>query len=88
MTFNLGDIKNNNEGVYGLQRAFKMAGVEYLLVSLWSVDDFTTQKMMRLFYSNLKTGLSIEESYKSMVENIKKQYPDEPFKWASFVLIK
>jgi CHAT domain-containing protein len=84
----LGDIKNNNEGVYGLQRAFKMAGVEYLLVSLWSVDDFTTQKMMRLFYSNLKTGLSIEESYKSMVENIKKQYPDEPFKWASFVLIK
>ncbi len=84
----LGDIKNNNEGVYGLQRAFKMAGVEYLLVSLWSVDDFTTQKMMRLFYTNLKTGLSIEESYKSMVENIKKQYPDEPFKWASFVLIK
>ena len=69
----LGDIKNNNEGVYGLQRAFKMAGVEYLLVSLWSVDDFTTQKMMRLFYTNLKTGLSIEESYKSMVENIKKQ---------------
>lgn len=84
----LGDIKNNNEGVYGLQRAFKMAGVEYLLVSLWSVDDFTTQKMMRLFYTNLKTGMSIEESYKSMVENIKNQYPDEPFKWASFVLIK
>jgi CHAT domain-containing protein len=84
----LGDIKENNEGIYGLQRAFKMAGVEYLLVSLWSIDDYTTQKMMKIFYTNLKEGMNIEEAYKSMVKNIKDQYPDEPFKWASFVLLR
>ena len=30
----------------------------------------------------------LEEAYKSMVKNVKDQYPDEPFKWASFVLLR
>ena len=44
----LGDI-NGNEGVYGLQRAFKIAGVKYLIMSLWQVPD----KETALFYGNL-----------------------------------
>jgi CHAT domain-containing protein len=41
----LGDIKGS-EGVYGLQRAFKMAGVDYLLVSLWQAPDQETAEFM------------------------------------------
>jgi CHAT domain-containing protein len=84
----LGDIKSNSEGVYGLQRAFKMAGVEYLLVSLWDIEDDTTQKMMQLFYGKLKDGKTIEEAYNYMVATTRSNYPNEPAKWASFVLMR
>jgi CHAT domain-containing protein len=84
----LGDIKSNSEGVYGLQRAFKMAGVEYLLVSLWDIEDGTTQKMMQLFYGKLKEGKTIEEAYNYMVANTRSKFPNEPSKWASFVLMR
>lgn len=84
----LGDIKSNSEGVYGLQRAFKMAGVEYLLVSLWDIEDDTTQKMMQLFYGKLKDGKTIEEAYNYMVATTRSKYPNEPAKWASFVLMR
>lgn len=46
----LGDI--TGDGVFGLQRGFKKAGANSILMSLWKVDDEATCKLMTEFYSN------------------------------------
>jgi CHAT domain-containing protein len=51
----LGDLRGP-EGVFGLPRAFRMAGVKKTLLSLWPVNDVRTQQLMTLFYINLKAG--------------------------------
>jgi tetratricopeptide (TPR) repeat protein/CHAT domain-containing protein len=83
----LGDIKRS-EGVYGLQRAFKMAGVEYIIVTLWQVLDKETSEFMILFYQNLLTQKSIPLAFNATQNEMKNRYRDEPYKWAGFVLIK
>ena len=50
----LGEI--TGEGVFGLQRGFKKAGANSLLMSLWPVDDASTQLLMVQFYKNLVSG--------------------------------
>jgi CHAT domain-containing protein/Tfp pilus assembly protein PilF len=82
----LGDIKGS-EGVYGLQRAFKVAGVEYLMMSLWSVPDIATVEFMESFYGNLKTGSDIQSAFHSTQTEMKQKYKD-PYYWAAFVLLR
>lgn len=83
----LGDFKDN-EGVIGLQRGLKMAGVNYLLLSLWKVDDTVTEEFMVEFYKNLiYEKYVIETAFYKTQKKIKSKYTD-PYFWASFVLIK
>ena len=86
----LGDVKGN-EGVYGLQRAFKMAGVEYLLLSLWEVPDIQTQELMSFFYKNWFSGMDITDAFKTAQNDLKTKYAGiegSAFAWAAFVLIR
>lgn len=83
----LGEIQGS-EGVYGLQRAFKAAGAEYLLMSLWKVPDKETSEFMEAFYTELFKSNSIYDSYISAQNQMKEKYKDSPYKWAAFVLLR
>src|SRR5215218_457306 len=81
----LGDLQGN-EGVIGLQRAFKMAGVKQLILSLWRVPDKETTELMTLFYRNWLNGQSIREALRTAQLKMKEKYP--PYYWAAFVVVE
>ena len=81
----LGDI-NNNEGVYGLQRAFKIAGVKEMLITLWQVPDEETRQLMNLFYENVFRGDSYFNALRKAQIKMKGQNLN-PAIWAGFELI-
>ncbi len=74
------------DGIFGLQRAFKKAGVTSILMSLWSINDRATSEYMELFYNFLTSGLSKQESYRRTVSEMRNRYQDANY-WASFVLL-
>ncbi|MCK6695632.1 MAG: CHAT domain-containing protein [Thermoanaerobaculia bacterium] len=83
----LGQIEGN-EGVYGLQRAFKIAGAKYLLMSLWKVPDGPTQELMQAFYEQwLDQGKSIPDAFRAAQAQLRAKYPN-PLFWAGFVLVE
>jgi CHAT domain-containing protein len=83
----LGDIEGN-EGVMGLQRGFRMAGVNNLVVSLWPVLDEETAEFMTLFYKNLMNSSDMRSAFNATQKAMHEKYGDEPYKWAGFVLIE
>lgn len=80
--------KLGNDGVFGLQRGFKNAGVKSLLVSLNEVADEATADMMIGFYRNLLNGdrLTKSQALNKARAAIRQKYPDDNT-WASFILI-
>ncbi len=84
----LGDLVGN-EGVYGLQRAFKIAGARYLIMSLWQVPDFQTQVFMTAFYKHWLEGkMAVPEAFRATQAELRGKYSGEAFKWAGFVLVE
>ena len=79
-------FSQSSEGVYGLQRAFKLAGVNQILMSLWDVDDRATSLLMTEFYSHLLKGESADKALKESKNKVRLQYPSPEY-WGSFVLL-
>ena len=83
----LGKIEGS-EGTFGLKRGFKLAGVEQMIVSLWSVPDKETMELMTLFYSDLTETLNPVTSFEKAQKEMRNRYPTDPEKWAGFVLVR
>jgi Flp pilus assembly protein TadD len=81
----LGDLAIG-EGVYGLQRAFMVAGAKTLIMSLFKVPDEPTQKLMVNFYKKwLATG-NKRESFIQAKKELRNEYKD-PKNWGAFIMI-
>lgn len=65
----LGDI--SGEGVFGLQRAFKMAGVQTILMALWKVDDEATRILMTAFYRHMNEGETKREAFRHAQQEVR-----------------
>lgn len=74
------------EGVLGLQRAFKKAGAQTIVMSLWKVPDESTSILMTQFYKNLMTGIERHQALKDAMNYVKTLFPD-PYYWAGFIML-
>lgn len=82
--------KLSDDGVIGLQRGFKKAGANSLLMSLWKVDDDATSLLMSEFYRNWTSGTSKYDSFEKAKETVRSKKDrgwDNPYFWASFILL-
>lgn len=81
----LGDVKNG-DGVYGLRRAFVLAGSESQMISLWSVSDIGTRELMVEYYTRLKAGEGRSEALRNVqLKMLKNPRRNAPYYWASFI---
>jgi CHAT domain-containing protein len=80
----LGEV--TGEGVFGLQRGFKKAGAQTIIMSLWEVDDYATRLSMTEFFKGLTAGKSKREAFLSALNFVKAKNSDPKY-WAAFVMV-
>jgi len=80
-----GDVKLG-QGVYGLRRAFLVAGAETVVMSLWKVNDETTRELMELYYRNLLEGQGRATALREAMRALRSTRP-EPYHWAPFIVL-
>ena len=83
----LGDVKAG-EGVYGLQRAFMVAGARTLIMSIFKVNDEATQKLMTTFYRKwLETGNKRQSFIEAKIELRNDPRFKDPKFWGAFIML-
>lgn len=80
----LGEV--TGEGVFGLQRGFKKAGAQTIVMSLWEVDDYATRLLMTEFFKGLTSGKSKREAFLAASNYVKSKKSDPKY-WAAFIMV-
>ena len=80
----IGDIQNE-EGVFGLPRAFKIAGAQKIIYTLWQIDDQKSNQFINYFYKYFSRFNDINQAFRKAQIKMSKKY--DPFYWAGFVLV-
>ncbi|MFA6570636.1 MAG: CHAT domain-containing protein, partial [Bacteroidota bacterium] len=81
----LGEVRNG-EGVYGLQRAFQVAGAKTLIMSLWTVSDEATQELMSNFYTHWLDGMNKRDAFRTAQLELKQKFSSSYY-WGAFQMI-
>ena len=79
-------FEDNSEGVYGLQRAFRLAGVNNVLMTLWEIPDKETSLLMQSFYQSLIEGSDVNTALETAQKKVREKFPS-PESWGGFVLL-
>jgi CHAT domain-containing protein/tetratricopeptide (TPR) repeat protein len=79
----LGEVQVG-EGVFGLRRAFVLAGARTLIMSVWKVPDSQTVELMDEFYGRLLDGHPRADALRQAQLELKAKYP-APYYWAAFI---
>ena len=74
------------DGVFGLQRGFKKAGAQALLMSLWKVQDQTAQQLITAFYRHWISGSSLRQALAQAQQELRTANPEDT-DWAAFILL-
>ncbi|KXX70640.1 CHAT domain-containing protein [Flammeovirga sp. SJP92] len=74
-----------DEKVLGLKFSFHTAGVKSMIMSLWDVDDFATQKLMSDFYRNFMDGKPKNEAFRTAQLNMLEEF-GSPYYWGAFTI--
>lgn len=80
----LGEVQSG-EGVWGLLRAFQLAGSQNVMGSLWKISDEATVTFMEAFYKSYLSGTSASDAYQAAMNDTKTKYP-HPYYWGAFIL--
>jgi CHAT domain-containing protein/tetratricopeptide (TPR) repeat protein len=75
------------EGLYGLQRAFRVAGARAMIMTLWRVPDQPTRELMVDFYERLTKGEAVRAAFDQAVKALRAKY-GAAYYWAGFVLVE
>jgi CHAT domain-containing protein len=81
----VGEIRNG-EGVYGLRRAFVLAGAETVAMNLWPVSDYVARDLMVIYYAGLHVGLGRGEALRNAkLAIMKRRQRQHPYFWAGLI---
>ncbi len=78
----------SGDGVFGLQRGFKLAGAKSIMMTLWKVNDAATERLMVEFYKNRLAGASTRDALAAAQETVRTTPGwENPKYWAAFILL-
>lgn len=88
-------VFHSSEGIYGLRRAFRLAGCHSMIVSLWQIDDKCTALFMKQFYEYMTQNSCTAKEAFFFAINVLRNYKENnitiythPYYWAGYIFIE